>query len=644
MSGRRLFLVAAALLFAACSALAAQAPLSDRIVAYKIDAKYDAKTHTVDATQTLTYTNKTGQSLDRFPFHLYLNGFQPRATWMREANANGQRDVKAGTGVEDKKTGSHEVTKVEVEGMGDLTSQIKFIAPDDGNLDDRTVFEVQLPRPVPPNGSVTFKMAFKARFPEVVARTGYKRDFLLAAQWFPKVGVWWKGAWNCHQFHSQTEFFADYGTYDVTLTVPENFPFGSTGVVTSEKKNGDGTRTLTVRAEDVHDFAWTVDPRYKVIEDSVQLSTGNVKIRVLMQPGRDSGIPRYIGALKGAMQKFDEWYGPYPYPQITVVDPPHGGMAAAGMEYPMLITAGTSWLLPKSLLAPELVTEHEYGHQYWYGMVGSNEFEDAWLDEGINSYTEVKVMDALYGQNTSVINSRFRTAGDRHVQRLAYLGIAEFDPLTRNGWDYLDNNSYAGTTYGKTATVLLSLEQIVGEDKLREALHTYFMRYRFRHPTEEDFMKTVNEVTGQDLTWFWDQAVKGTNRLDYRIMTARARRADWWDKNAPREPNEQTPYLSEVVVHRKGDFVFPVTMVARFDNGETIREQWDGRDRWHRWQWEKKAKLVSAEIDPDHRILLDLNLFNNSYVVEEDRRATNKLGMYMTIAIQWLAQVLAWLV
>ena len=306
-------------------------PLSDRVVAYRIDAKYNPADHTVQGTEVLTYTNKTAQALDRFPFHLYLNGFQPKATWIREAHRDGQRDFGGQSGWDAKKNGSNEIQSFHVDGMGDLKAQLRFTAPDDGNPNDRTVCEVQLPRAVPAGASVTFRIGFKATFPEVVARTGYKRDFLLAGQWFPKVGVWWKGAWNCHQFHASTEFFSNFGTYDVNLTIPQAFHFGSTGVVTAEKKNPDGTKTLSVRAEDVHDFAWTADPRYQVTEDDVVLSTGKVRIRVLMQPGREDSRRRYLQALKGTMKLYDEWIGPYPYPQITIVDPPHGGNGA-GVE------------------------------------------------------------------------------------------------------------------------------------------------------------------------------------------------------------------------------------------------------------------------------------------------------------------------
>lgn len=620
-------------------------PLSDRVVAYQIDANYHAKTHSLDGNETLTWTNNTGQPQDRLPFHLYLNGFQLKSTFAREGYELGNRDVEPGSKWDDKKYGEDIIKSLEVLGMGDLTSQLRFTHPDDDNLDDKTVVEVHLPRPVAPNESITFKISFHDQFPEVVARTGYKRDYLLAAQWFPKIGVWWKNAWNCHQFHASTEFFADFGTYDVKLTLPANFNVGATGVQTSESANNDGTKTLTFKAEDVHDFAWTADPTTKIVEDSVQISSGAVKIRLLMQPGHTASASRYMQVLKGTMHKFDEWYGPYPYAQITVVDPPHGGGASGGMEYPMFITADTAWWVFDGFKISEVVVEHEFGHQYWYGMVATNEFEEAWLDEGINQYSESKVMDALYGSDADMLNTRVATANELGFDRIGYIGVAEFDPMTRPGWKYLNFDSYGGITYSKTALVLLTLEHIIGEQKVREAQRLYFERYRFKHPTADDFLSTINEVAGQDLDWYWNQAVRGTPILDYRILNAFTERADWTDKNAPKEEKPgETEYLNSVVVHRKGEFVFPVVLDAKFDNGESIRERWDGRDRWHRFSWQKKAKLVSAEIDPDHAIPLDHDRFNNSWLHDSDSHATRKIAGYWMLFTQWLSQLLAWLV
>ena len=614
----------------------ADKPLSERVVAYQIDARFDANKRTLDATEVLTYRNLTGKPQDTFPFHLYLNAFQPTSTFMKE-----ERRDHTDFELKDKYKASAEVKSLEVAGMGDLTSHIKFIAPDDGNPDDRTVFQVKLPRPVAPGESVQFKIAFHDQFGQVFARTGYKRDFIMGAQWFPKVGVWWQGAWNCHQFHSTTEFFADFGTFDVKLTLPQNEVVGASGVQLHEVKNADGTKTLTFRGEDIHDFAWTAQPTYHVVEDTFHGSMGSVKIRLLLQPDHVDQAGRHLRIMQETLQRFDQWYGPYPYKQITVVDP--ADIRAGGMEYPTLFTGDTTWWMPEGLRLTEVVVEHEFGHQYWYGMVATNEFEDAWLDEGINSYTECKILDDIFGKDKSVMDLWGLTEGEDASQRNSYLSAADLDPMSRFGYQYISGGSYADITYGKTATVLLTLERIVGEETLKRAIHTYFMRYRFTHPTQEDFLKTVEEVSGRDLRGYFDQAVYGTPVLDYEIRRANSDRIDWYVKDPPKEKKGETVYRTQVQVHRKGDFIFPVDVVIKFDNGESVTEHWDGRDRWARYTYEKKAKLVSAQIDPGTAVLLDRNFFNNSYVQEEDTRARWKIVSYWTWITQMLSQCLAWL-
>jgi hypothetical protein len=621
-------------------------PLSQRVVAYQIDAKYDPDNHTVDATETLTYHNLTGQPLEHFPFHLYLNGFQPDSTWVHEAHRDGNfRTSTFDEGWDPKRTGSNEITSLEIQGMGDLTKLIKFISPDDGNAKDKTVFDIALPRAVESGQDIVFKIKFRAKFPEVVARTGYKRTFLLAGQWFPKVGVWWNGAWNCHQFHAMTEFFADFGTYDVKITLPKNHIIGATGVQVSDTDNGNGTKTVAFHAEDVHDFAWTADPNYKVVESTFDGSVGPVKIRLLTYDSNQSSWQRYVDVMQGSMKRFDEWYGPYPYAQITVVDPPHGALEAGGMEYPTFITGDTFWWSPKGQkLFPEGVTEHEFGHQYWYAMVATNEFENAWLDEGINSYTEVKVLDSLYGKNTTLLNGMGAQMGDRDEQRDFYLGVAETDPLSRPSYQDMNMSAYGGITYGKTATLLLTLESVIGEKTLQKALHTYFMKYRFSHPTQEDFLRTVNEVAGEDLNWYWQQAVYGTQVLDYRVRKAESTRVDWANKDAPEEKKGETLYETDVLLQRIGDFILPVTAEIKFDNGETIRERWVGVDRWKRFVYFKKAKVLSVEIDPDHQITMDRYYLNNSIATEPQNGATRKIATYWTVLTQFFAQMLSWLV
>jgi hypothetical protein len=277
-------------------------------------------------------------------------------------------------------------------------------------------------------------------------------------------------------------------------------------------------------------------------------------------------------------------------------------------------------------------------------MVATNEFQNAWLDEGINSYTEVKVTDSLYGKNTSVLNWMGAQMGDSAFQRMGYQGVAETDALSDISFQNMSMGSYAGVTYGKTATMLLTLENVVGEQVLRKALHTYFMKYRFTHPTPEDLLRTINDVAGQDLGWYWQQSVYGTQVLDYKVRKAESTRVDWAIKDAPDEKKGETLFETNVLLQRMGDFIFPVAAQIKFDNGETIRETWDGRDRWKRFVYVKKAKVLSVEIDPDHQITMDVDYLNNSIATEPQRGATQKIVVHWTFVTQFLAQMLSWLV
>ena len=626
-------------------AINSPAPMSQRIVHYEIDAKYDAAKHTIDATEVLTYHNVTGEALDHFPFHLYQNAFQPKATFVREAKRDGSRD----TGYakwEDKDYGSEDIKSIEVVGQGDVTQSLQYIQPDDGNKDDKTVVDVRVPKPVAPGAFVQFKIAFHDQMPETQARSGWKQDFLLGGQWFPKVGVWWHGAWNCHQYHATTEFFADFGVYDVKLTVPQYEVIGASGVEVSSVNNSDGTKTVTYHGDDIHDFAWTVSPRYKVRESTYQSQMGSIKLRFLMQPAHWSQAERHEKITRETLDRFEKWYGPYPYKTLTVVDPVSSS-AAGGMEYPTFITGESSWHAWQGIWDIESVVEHEFGHQYWYGMVATNEFEDAWMDEGINSYTEVKVLGDILGADASVLDFHGIKLGDGPEHRLFFLSVFDLDPMAQKAYDYSNSFSYAGITYGKTAEVLETLEGIIGKDTMDRAMHTYFMKYRFTHPTKEDFLKTIEEVSGKDLRWYFNQAVYGTPVMDYEVSKIDSYPADWFTESKDKKAGtkggkDDTVYQSYVTIHRKEDFVMPVEIEIKFDNGEKVREHWDGQSRWTRFSYQKKAKVASAEIDPDHTVQIDRNNFNNSFLVEGNARPAHKLSNYWLFLTQLVSQAIAW--
>jgi hypothetical protein len=663
-------------------------PLSTRVVAYNIDAKLDTKKKTLDATEILTYKNLTGQPLNTIPFHLYLNAFRPQSTFTKETHfTGGVRDPVDEDNYPSEKLGSITISHIEADGYGDLSSAMHFIAPDDNNAEDHTVTELRLPHPLAPNDSITFRLAFHDVFPLSVARNGYKRDFIMGGQWYPKPGVFWHGAWNCHQYHSTTEFFSDFATFRVSLTLPRRYVVGASGIPTGESINPDNTKTLSFYGEDIGDFAWAASPNFTITDGTYLSSLGPVKIHVLALAAHPKAGARYLDVMQKTLAQYDHRYGPYPYKIITVIDPePDSEMG--GMEYPTLFTGDTSWYDPSYIT--EITTEHEFGHQYWYGMVATNEFEDAWLDEGINSYTEVTVMNAIFGAHKSLFNRSYANLGDTEERQIEYVSNPDFDPVTRWAFKFRDSTSYGVITYGKSATLLTTLEGLIGRDTMEEAMRTYFLRYRFTHPTTEDFLRTIEEgaikngratavggtvintstqtarpnvsqptpdtglaalfaapstsqvVPISSLRPFFNQAVYGTQVLDYAVDHVSSDPAQWW---LP-EPNDkkQIQYLSSVYLRRKGDFILPVTAEIIFDDGTRLQEHWDGFDRWTKFTYMRNAKILSVEVDPDHIVLLDKDFFNNSYVTTPNNIPARKLSNIWLSLQQLLAQLSSWIV
>jgi hypothetical protein len=255
------------------------------------------------------------------------------------------------------------------------------------------------------------------------------------------------------------------------------------------------------------------------------------------------------------------------------------------------------------------------------------------------------VLDSILGKNTSMINLAGITLGEREGQRLGYASVADLDSMAQKAYDYYSFSSYGGTTYGKTACVLLTLESIIGEDTMQKVMHAYFMKYRFTHPTKEDFLKTIEEVSGRDLRWYFNQAVYGTQVMDYTVRKIESFPVDWYEKkkSSTKNDDKNTVYRSFVWLQRKEDFVMPVEIEIKFDNGDKIREHWDGAGRWVKFgPYEKKAKVESAEIDPDHKLEIDRNNFNNSHITETKAKPARKLENYFMFLSQWLSQALAW--
>lgn len=642
-----------------------ETPLSPRIANYDIDARLDAEKKLIFGNEWLTWKNTSSDVIDELRFHLYLNGFRNnKSTFMLESGGR-HRNYK----MDDDGWGFSNINKIVLESGVDLTEQMEFIQPDDDNEFDKTVFRLPLPQSIPPGGTIKLNIDFTAKLPQPpFARTGAKEEYFFAGQWFPKIGVYIDGEWNCHQFHHNSEFFADYGVYNVRITVPEDNIVGATGIEVEVKNNGNGTATHFYHAEDVHDFAWTASPEFVVVTGAAQ----DVDIRVLMQPDHANQGERYLKAAQVGVEYFQNWYGDYPFPNLTVVDPRRKAGGSGGMEYPTLITAGTSYRMPDGIRIPEMVIIHEFGHNYWYHLVASNEFEEAWLDEGINSYSENRIMAAEYGPEGDMFDIYGIKLNDTHIQRSMYISQAAYDPIVRNSWDFYSNSSYATNNYPRPALMLLTLQNYLGQETMDQLMRTYFERWKFKHPKTQHFIDVANEVAGQNLNWFFDQALFTNYVLDYsvdRVMTKKIKKNKGYDftlsvekalakdstetntteqdtaagdtvdesgADSLKDTEEPDMYYSLVKVRRLGEFKFPATIKIVFENDEVIEKKWDGQDYWVKYEYIKPTKLSYATVDPDEKIVLDVNFTNNSKTVKSQRLGVNKLSIRWMFWMQFL--------
>jgi hypothetical protein len=623
------------------------APLTRPIASYQISCRLDAEKKIVDGTELVSWTNTTTKPAPTLQFHLYLNAFRNTlSTFWRESGGErrGNRLPES--------WGSIELTRMTLADGSDLLPALTYLSPDDGNPHDRTVAEVQLPRAVAPGETISVSIDFRSRLPRVSTRTGWKGDFFLVAQWFPKIAVFEEDGWNCHQFHASSEFFADFGDYDVSIEVPARYrgKVGATGVRV-EERDLPGDRVLyRFRQESVHDFAWTADPDYRVIHDLFrEPGVADTQIHLFLQPEHRGQAARYLRAVRTAMSGYGRVLGPYPYATLTIVDPPWGARGAGGMEYPTLITGGTHRFAPANVHSPESVTIHEFGHQYFYGLLASNEFEEPWLDEGFNEYMENRVVGAAYGSNHPVlsvfgwrvpVNVAIRLPLDSNRR---YFAVATQDALASPAWKFRARTSYGAHVYSKTALVLATLERLVGTSTMNRALRLYADRWRFKHPTTADWIAAVNDATGRDWRWFFDRTFFSSGAVDYAVEEATSKEAKppkglfesdgKLEEKTPRSLAAAKGWDTLVTVARRGDVALPVEVVLRFEGGRIHRSGWDGEARWKRFRVANGPKLLEAIVDPNEKILLDLDRTNNGRLATPDRRAASR----------WTARAVFWM-
>lgn len=553
---------------------------SERLVDYRIDARLAEDHRTIDATLEVEWRNATAAPTSELYWHVYNNAWaDAQSSFLLEAASHGQTR-------QPKEWGNTEVSGVRLLPEGERL-EWEYL-PQPGAPQDRTVARVRLPRPVEPGASVRVRLDFVSLMPRAFRRSGWGSDgYLHAVQWFPKLGVFeeldGQVQWNCPPYRLFTEFYADHGNYAVDLTLPRDCEgkLVATGSILGggPTLNGDGSITYHTVAEDVHDYAWTVDPEaillerdflepdYRDVAEELLVASAlgravedirptPVRMILLLQPEHRRLADRYFDAMAQSIYYFGLWYGSYPYPTLSCVDPANDARWTGGMEYPRLITGGARLGVAELVHGDALRGQRAFGHQFWYGLVGNDEFRHAWLDEGFNTFSSQRVEtkafpqeyhtyevfgDQYYGR--APLKSPVYGKGDfrallamqrwdspdlrsipalsaelRHPDPLQAF-VAELPPWTyyprvstdsvlserrRHDYDWLsalakptmdldDSIGRSVNAYYRPAMTLETMARLMGEERWIRLMRAYHERWRYRHPRPQDFVDVLLE-------------------------------------------------------------------------------------------------------------------------------------------------------
>jgi hypothetical protein len=651
-------------------------------IRYEIWAQLDDVNKMISGREDISWLNRTQDEIPDMWFHLYWNAFKNEESTLfaeaRQENVSSIAEEKEGWGWID-------ITSLTLADGTDLLPTLEFMRPDlPPHPDDQTVVRIRFPEPLKPGQEVLLHLEFKSKIPRAILRAGYYKHSYFIGQWFPKPGVYEEGkGWNCHEYHLNSEFFADFADFTVHITVPSAFVLGASGKQVSAVSGEKGdTVEYTYQQNMIHDFAWTTDPKFIKIErdfvaaqevppgeyadvaarlglPAAEVRLPDVRMILLIRPEHKTQAERHFRALRQAIKYYGLWYGPYPYETVTMADPPFR-TRSGGMEYPTLFTAGTGVLTDKDVLSPEGVIIHEFGHGYWYGMVANNEFEEAWLDEGINTYSTGQVAAKAYGRGTLSLNlmgfplSWFFNLPkyyDYELDRIGALLAVKVDPIVTFSWLFYNRMSYGANVYFRASTCLHTLEGLVGEDQMLRILRTYQTRFRFKHPRTEDFIAVVNDVAGRDMTPFFETLFFHTLNFDYGISFLRSHEKKEHDlgvfdtagkkeemtreeaETRGKEKSEKGPriYTTEVMLRRFGEAKMSpearVTLRVLFDDGTEEKRYWDGQKRWKRFVFEKPAKASLAQVDPGSVWLIDSNISHTSVKAKPARAGVFRLAV-----------------
>ncbi len=518
-------------------------------VNYIINVELDDTKHTLSGNEQFEYINNSPQQLTELYIHLWPNAYSNKKTALaKQTYQMDDNDLSLG---HDSLKGSISQLDFKINGIPAKWDYEKF---------NQDICILTLNQPLLPGDRITVTTPFFVQIPSgSISRLGHVGQSYQITQWYPKPAVYDKNGWHQMPYLTQGEFYSEYGSFDVSITLPANYVVGATGDLqtgseieflntladkTAEelkdiqpgKKNypkgsnnfptsSTDKKTIRYTQNNVHDFAWFADKRYMVLKGEVELPHSKRKVTSwTMFTPRNKGLwSKSIEYINDATFYYSKWNGDYPYNQVTAVD---GTISAGGgMEYPNVTVIGNS----STAHELEVVIVHEVGHNWFYGQLGSNERVHGWMDEGMNTLNEIRYVQTKYPNNTAlsdmVLNGRFHLNDlDHHdmadLSYRAIAGLGEDQPIETHSARFTSSN-YGIIMYQKTGLVFYYLKDYLGEELFDKCMMEYYRQWEFKHPQPEDMRASLEKTSGKNLKWLFEDLIQTTNHLDYKISSAK---------------------------------------------------------------------------------------------------------------------------
>jgi len=534
------------LLFAVLSFAATAQDYWQQEVNYTINVTLDDKNHTLSGYEELEYINNSPNALDTIWIHIWPNAYKNGETALSKQQYRDKDDIL--------KFGDPSVRGF----IDSLDFKVNGTIVSWGYHPEHIdICYLALQSPLKPGNSMKVSTPFFVKIPSgEISRLGHIDQSYQITQWYPKPAVYDKNGWNAFPYLNQGEFYSEYGSFDVSITLPENYVVGATGDLQTESemtfledrarktaeniekgtfftefesvttRNGippssEKLKTIRYTQKNVHDFAWFADKRYNVLKSEVKLPhSGRMVTSWAMYTSSEAGLwSRASEYLNDAIYYYSLWNGDYPYNQVTAVD---GTISAGGgMEYPNVTVIGESG----NDYQLEVVIVHEVGHNWFYGQLGSNERVHGWMDEGLNTLNEVRYIQTKYPDNTAFSDMllggvlHFDGLDHHDLNDVSYRMVAalgEDQPIETHSADFTSAN-YGVIMYQKTGLVFFYLRSYLGDELFDRAMRNYYNEWEFKHPGPEDLRRSLEKTTGKDLSWLFDALIQTTNHVDYKL-------------------------------------------------------------------------------------------------------------------------------